>query len=164
MAQVKQQDEKKRKLLEEQVAQVKLDPFAAIKVYQEKNIPKPVTKLGVVQPPDTVKRDKSSPHTQLPVSVPWISGKGNSYKCQFYPCCGLRVGQMYCNKINWPSTTQNHHHPGNLVLYSSRNRPGGRAPTGTSVDHIPVCKNPSWSCCSKLSFEPGCTAKLHIII
>lgn len=93
-------------------------------------------------------------HDHETIPVTWTSGSGATYVSEFYRCCGKQVGftSPQCPRP-MPYTRR---HSGTLALYSSRRSPGGKAPSGTSLDHLPICNQPSWTCCGKLSDEEGC--------
>jgi len=136
------EDEKRKQWMKDHVEKTKIDPFSVI------SLKKPPTKTTI--------QIRKQNHSGYLIPIRWVSGKGNQYVDNFYSCCGLREEEPSCNIPNWSSEEQDFVHFGELYLYSSKKQPGGRGPTGSSRDHIPICKIPKWTCCSKYSYEPGC--------
>ena len=94
------------------------------------------------------------------ILINWRSRKGNDHFNYFYSCCGIPSLSIEinrkenCGRMNWKNT--NSYHPGELILHSSRKKGGGMAPIGNSVDHIPKCNIPRWTCCDLNVDEEGC--------
>jgi dsRNA-specific ribonuclease len=93
------------------------------------------------------------------IEVRWSSKKGYCYVDEYYQCCGT-AKESYCptfspvcSRTDW---TRRSFHPGTLHIVSSRRSGGGCGATGTSFDHIPRSRPPTWSCCNRNCTSEGC--------
>lgn len=97
--------------------------------------------------------DAARPHLGGTEEIEWTSGSGQKRFANFYKCCGEQ--EHYASE-SCPNNPTSYFHPGHLFLHSSRSQPGGVAPTGTCLDHVPRVREPSWTCCKQLATTKGC--------
>jgi len=86
------------------------------------------------------------------IEVSWVSRSGNTWRSDFYLCCGQSVSDArFCSRVEWKNPKSIH--TGILHLGGSKKKGGGRQNT---TSHLPIPGIPVWTCCRNDASEEGC--------